>query len=133
SEPEEAEAIAESLAERYREATPEERTVMLATLPARSTFRSMKVFDDAAKEVASSIASSDDPTDRLNVGLTILTRVAEADHPLFEEASTGDRTVGSLVREALRKGTTTIATAPRGVIGLAGAGRPGAEQATANP
>jgi tetratricopeptide (TPR) repeat protein len=115
--------LADAWADRFEDATPEERALMLLKLPHAGQSPAFESFDRMAQEVLVAEGVSRARTDPALLLATLLTRVRDADSAVFELAGQSEdervRGLGLRLAERLRAGRRSFATAGPGVGGLA--------------
>ncbi len=122
-----AKAVVGALASRYADAIGTQRALMLAALPNATQAEAMKPFDDAVRRETGLDAVRRLTTPRVVAALVLMTRVPDADDPLFEAAEKSEdgslATLAALLSQRLRGGRITYATAGPGIDALAGSSK----------
>ncbi len=120
-------AVVEALTARYADSDGVRRALMLAALPNASQTGAMESFDDAARRETGLDAVRRLTTPRVVAALVLMTRVLDADDPLFEASTrSGDgllAELAGLLSRRLRDGRVTYASAGPGIDALAGSSK----------
>lgn len=121
-----------ALVARYENASPGERLLLAAVLPASAQVPAMKPFDDAVRAGLASEAVRRVETPRALAALAMLMRVGEADSPILRAGAGADdatlSAVAGLLRDRLGEGRPAFSVAGPGARALEGASKVNAIQ-----
>lgn len=117
-------SLVEALGDRYARAADLERAYMLATLPTRSVCPPMVAFDQAVRLAITEDARAGKQPSTLEIGLILITRVANAEDTLLDAVLSADNPMAAelamLMRDRIADGRPAITTVGPSVARLGG-------------